>query len=145
MSSKRALNRVPEYRHSTGVRCACEREKPHLKLGFILILKCVGARESMGQNPNSKSKNTKSENNGQFGRIFRYRRQALLLCVALPALAAGSAHAQQKPSDLPPVQVDAPKERAKPKQAATTPSTARRSATRTTRSPKPNANTQTAA
>src|ERR1700742_1769661 len=95
----------------------------------------------MGRTTNSTSKN-----NEQFGCVFRYRRKALLLCAALPALAAGSAYAQEKPANLPPVQVEAPKERAKPKQGATaTPSAARRRTARATRAPKPNANPQTVA
>ncbi len=46
----------------------------------------------MGQNTNSTSKN-----NEQFGRIFRYRRKALMLCAALPAFAAAPSYAQESP------------------------------------------------
>ena len=84
------------------------------------------------------------KNSGQSGRIFRYRYSALL-CAALPALAAGPACAQNAPADLPPVQVEAPKERATPKQAATTSKPTQRRTARTNRPPKPVAETAAAA
>ena len=82
-------------------------------------------------------------NNTQLSRILRYR-YAGLLCAALPAFSIGVARAQDNSSDLPPVQVEAPKNRATPKQTAatSTPSTRRRTA-RTSKPPKPG--TQTAA
>jgi iron complex outermembrane recepter protein len=81
------------------------------------------------------------KNNEYISRTLRYR-YAGLLCAALPAFSAGTAQAQD--STLPPVQIEAPKQRATPKQGAnSTPSTARRRTARTNRPPKPN--TQTAA
>jgi iron complex outermembrane recepter protein len=89
----------------------------------------------MEQETNSVSKN----------RIFHCRCTALLLCAAVPMVSIGAARAQSNPANLPPVQVEAPKERARPKQAASTPSTTRRRTARTTTPPKPNSNTQTVA
>jgi iron complex outermembrane receptor protein len=86
-----------------------------------------------------------SKNNEQLSRILRYR-YAGLLCAALPVIAMSPARAQDSSTNLPPVQVEAPKNRTAPKQAANaTPSTARRRAARTNKPPKPNTNTQTAA
>ena len=82
-----------------------------------------------------------SKNNEQFNRILRYR-YAGLLCAALPVLSMGTAQAQDNSSNLPPVQVDAPKNRATPKPTATAaPSTARRRTTRSNRAPKPGTET----
>jgi iron complex outermembrane receptor protein len=81
-------------------------------------------------------------NNEYFSRILRYR-YAGLLCAALPVFSWGTAQAQDNPSTLPPVQIEAPKNRAAQKPAPTsTPSTRRRTA-RTNKPPKPN--TETAA
>ena len=85
-----------------------------------------------------------SYNNARLNRILRYR-YAGLLCAALPAFSVGVARAQDNSSTLPPVQVEAPKNRATPKQSANaTPSTARRRTARTNKPPKPNT-AQTAA
>ena len=85
-----------------------------------------------------------SKNNEQLSRILRYR-YAGLLCAALPAFSAGVARAQDNSSTLPPVQVEAPKNRATPRQTAatSTPSTRRRTA-QTNKPPKPDT-AQTAA
>ena len=90
------------------------------------------------------NKNWVIENNGQTGRIFRYRCKALL-CAALPALAVAPSYGQERPSSLPPVQVEAPKERATPKQAATNSKPTQRRTARTNRPPKPSAQTAAAA
>jgi iron complex outermembrane recepter protein len=83
------------------------------------------------------------KNNEHISRILRYR-YAGLLCAAVPAFSMGTAQAQDRSSTLPPVQIEAPKQRATPKQSAnSTPSTVRRRTARTNRPPKPN--TQTAA
>jgi iron complex outermembrane recepter protein len=85
-----------------------------------------------------------SKNNTKLSRVLRYR-YAGLLCAALPAFSTGVALAQDNSSNLPPVQVEAPKNRATPKQSANaTPSTARRRTARTNKPPKPNT-AQTAA
>jgi hypothetical protein len=82
-----------------------------------------------------------SKNNEQINRILRYR-YAGLLCAALPVLSMGTAQAQDNSSNLPPVQVDAPKNRAAPKPTATAaPSTARRRTTRANKPPKPGTET----
>jgi iron complex outermembrane receptor protein len=93
----------------------------------------------MGHNSNWLSKN-----NEPIGRIFRNRCK-ILLCAALPIFAAGSSYAEDKPTTLPPVRVDAPQIRATRKQisASTTPSTRRRAA-RTDKPPKPNPQTAAA-
>jgi iron complex outermembrane receptor protein len=85
-----------------------------------------------------------SKNNTQLSRNLRYR-YAGLVCAALPAFSMGGAWAQDNSSNLPPVQVEAPKNRATPKQttATSTPSTKRRTA-RISKPPKPNT-AQTAA
>jgi iron complex outermembrane receptor protein len=86
-----------------------------------------------------------SKNNEQLSRILRYRYTGLLVA-ALPVLSLGTARAQDNSSNLPPVQVDAPKTRTTPKQAATTtPSQNRRRTTRTNRPPKPSTETANAA
>jgi len=59
-----------------------------------------------------------SKNNEQLSRILRDRYTGLLL-TALPVLSVGTALAQDNSSNLPPVQVDAPKNRATPRQTAT--------------------------
>src|ERR1700761_8987861 len=83
-------------------------------------------------------------NNERLNRTLRYR-YAGLLCAVLPVVSAGAAQAQTTPSTLPPVQVEAPKNRATPKPSVTsTPSQNRRRTARTNRPPKPNS-TQTAA
>jgi iron complex outermembrane recepter protein len=83
------------------------------------------------------------KNNEQLNRILRYR-YAGLLCAALPIFSMGAAQAQDNSNSLPPVEVEAPKNRATPKPNTTsTPSTARRRTARTRTPPKPN--TQTAA
>jgi iron complex outermembrane recepter protein len=82
-----------------------------------------------------------SNSSDSLSRIYRYR-YAGLLCAALPAFAAGSARAEDKRTTLPPVQVEAPKNRATKQAAASTPSAKRRAA-RTNKPPQPN--TQTAA
>jgi len=85
---------------------------------------------------------SRPSNNEHFSRILRCR-YAGLLCVALPVFSWGTAKAQDNSSTLPPVQIEAPKNRAAPKPApASTPSTRRRTE-RTNKPPKPN--TQTAA
>ena len=84
-----------------------------------------------------------SNNNEHLSRILRYR-YAGLLSAALPMFSAGTAQAQDRSTTLPPVQIEAPKQRAIPRQTATsTPSTTRRRTARTNKPPKPN--TQTAA
>jgi iron complex outermembrane receptor protein len=85
-----------------------------------------------------------NNNNKQLNLILRYR-YAGLLCAVLPVCSMGVARAQDNSSNLPPVQVEAPKNRATPKQAATvTPSQNRRRTARTNKPPKPDA-AQTAA
>src|ERR1700761_2429418 len=85
------------------------------------------------------------KNNKRLNRNLRYR-YAGLLCAVLPVLSLGTAQAQDNSSNLPPVQVDAPKTRTTPKQAATTtPSQNRRRTARTNRPPKPNTETANAA
>src|SRR5580692_7606055 len=87
--------------------------------------------------------NRLGKNNEQLNRILRYR-YAGLLCAALPIFSMGAAQAQDNSNSLPPVEVEAPKNRATPKPNTTsTPSTARRRTARTRTPPKPN--TQTAA
>jgi iron complex outermembrane receptor protein len=68
-----------------------------------------------------------------------------LFCVALAALAPASAQAQQGPTTLPPVQIEAPQNRHAPKQASTTPTNRRRRTTRANQPPKPTAQTASAA
>jgi iron complex outermembrane recepter protein len=81
----------------------------------------------------------------QSGCLAQYRYQALL-CAALPALAAGPSYAQNQPASLPPVQVEAPKERATPRQAAATAKpTAQRRSARTSKPSKPSTETAAAA
>ena len=88
--------------------------------------------------------NTNRVSRKQSGCLFRYRYRALL-CAALPALAAGPSYAENQPASLPPVQVDAPKERTTPKQtAATSKPTAQRRSARTNKPPKPSAETAAA-
>jgi iron complex outermembrane recepter protein len=83
-------------------------------------------------------------NNKQLNLILRYR-YAGLLCAVLPVCSMGVARAQDNSNNLPPVQVEAPKNRATPKQTATvTPSQNRRRTARTNKPPKPDA-AQTAA
>jgi iron complex outermembrane recepter protein len=85
-----------------------------------------------------------SKNNTKLSRVLRHR-YAGLLCAGLPAFSTGIARAQDNSSNLPPVQVEAPKNRATPKQSANaTPSTTRRRTARTNKPPKPNT-AQTAA
>jgi iron complex outermembrane receptor protein len=85
------------------------------------------------------------KNNEQLNRILRYRYVGLLFAV-LPVISMGAAHAQDNSGDLPPVQVEAPKNRATPKPNTTsTPTTTRRRTARTNRPPKPNTNTETVA
>jgi iron complex outermembrane recepter protein len=83
-----------------------------------------------------------SNNNEYLSRILRYR-YAGLLCAALPMFSWGTAHAQDNSSPLPPVQIEAPKNRAAQKPAPTSTPSTRRRTTRNNRPPKPN--TQTAA
>ena len=84
-----------------------------------------------------------SKNNEYLSRILRYR-YAGVLCAALLVFSWGAAQAQDNFSTLPPVQIEAPKNRAAPKPAPTsTPSTRRRTA-RTNKPPKPNAETAAA-
>jgi len=65
-------------------------------------------------------------------------------CIALSALLPGYSHAQENSTPLPPVQVDAPKQRAAQKQTSTTAKpTARRRTVRSNQAPKPS--TETAA
>ena len=88
--------------------------------------------------------NRLGHDNDRLSRNFRYRYVGLL-CAVLPVMCVGEALAQQSPSTLPPVQVDAPKKRTAPKPAITsTSSQNRRRTARTNRPPKPNS-TQTAA
>jgi iron complex outermembrane recepter protein len=83
-------------------------------------------------------------NNKQLNLILRYR-YAGLLCAVLSVCSMGVARAQDNSNNLPPVQVEAPKNRATPKQTATvTPSQNRRRTARTNKPPKPDA-AQTAA
>jgi iron complex outermembrane receptor protein len=83
-------------------------------------------------------------NNKQLNLILRYR-YAGLLCAVLPVCSMEVARAQDNSNNLPPVQVEAPKNRATPKQTATvTPSQNRRRTARTNKPPKPDA-AQTAA
>jgi iron complex outermembrane recepter protein len=69
-----------------------------------------------------------------------------IVCVA-PAFSVSSAHAQTSPTELPPVQVEAPQQRAKPRQTANTNASgaARRRTTRANNPPKPAGQTATAA
>jgi iron complex outermembrane recepter protein len=84
-----------------------------------------------------------SKNNEHISRVLGYR-YAGLLCAALPAFSAGAVQAQDRSSTLPPVQIEAPKNRATPKPTAnSTPATTRRRTARTSKPPKPN--TETAA
>src|SRR5665213_1730483 len=71
-------------------------------------------------------------------------RCAGLFCIAMAALVPGSSHAQEKPTPLPPVQVDAPRDRPAQKHSsiAAKPA-ARRRTVRSNHAPKPS--TQTAA
>lgn len=88
--------------------------------------------------------NTNRVSREQSGCLSRYRYRALL-CAALPALAAGPSHAENQPASLPPVQVEAPKERATPRQtAATSKPTSQRRSARTNKPPKPAAETAAA-
>jgi iron complex outermembrane recepter protein len=75
-------------------------------------------------------------------RLFRY---AGFFCLALPTFVTASAQAQEKPTTLPPVQVDAPQNRPTKKQTSTTaPAAARRRTVRATQPPKPAAQTASA-
>ena len=76
-------------------------------------------------------------------RDYAYR-YAGFFCIALSALLPGSSRAQENPTSLPPVQVDAPKQRAPQKQtsSAAKPSVRRRTV-RSNQAPKPS--TETAA
>jgi iron complex outermembrane receptor protein len=85
---------------------------------------------------------SRPSNNEHFSRILRCR-YAGLLCVALPVFSWGTAQAQDNSSTLPPVQIEAPKNRAAPKPAPTSTPSTRRRTERTNKPPKPN--TQTAA
>ena len=116
----------------------CEREiiSP-LSIGLILI--------PWGASVTRQNTSRLSKNNEQLSRILRYRYTGLLLAT-LPAFSMGTALAQDNSSNLPPVQVDAPKTRTTPKQTATaTPSQNRRRTARTNRPPKPSAETAAAA
>jgi iron complex outermembrane receptor protein len=68
-----------------------------------------------------------------------------LFCVAFAALAPASAQAQQGPTTLPPVQIEAPQNRHAPKQASTAPTSRRRRTTRANQPPKPTTQTTAAA
>ena len=68
-----------------------------------------------------------------------------LFCVAFAVLAPASAQAQQGPTTLPPVQIEAPQNRHAPKQASTTPTNRRRRTTRANQPPKPTTQTTAAA
>ena len=71
-------------------------------------------------------------------------RYAGFFCIALASLIPGSSHAQENSTALPPVQVDAPKQRAAQRQTATAARPgARRRAVRSNQAPKPS--TETAA
>jgi iron complex outermembrane receptor protein len=63
------------------------------------------------------------------------------LCAAVPVISWGTAQAQDRSSTLPPVQIEAPRQRAAPKTAPTSTPSARRRTARTSRSPKPNSQT----
>src|ERR1700722_16868753 len=89
--------------------------------------------------------NRLGKNNEQLNRILRYR-YAGLLCAALPVFSMGAAQAQDSSNSLPPVEVEAPKNRATPKPSTTsTPSTAQRRTARTSTPPKPATQTTAAA
>src|SRR5580692_1135788 len=92
-------------------------------------------RVQRGKKPNT--------NGDRINRLDPYR-YAGFLCAALAPFVPGSLQAQENPTTLPPVHIEAPQSRPAPRQASTTAAAAKRRTARVNHPPKPAAQTASA-